>query len=119
MHNIPHTEESKLKMSLAKKGKHYSRATEFKKGSRARWKGGKRIGKSGYIYIHSPKHPKRHKNNYYPEHRIVMEKHLGRHLDIKEVVHHVDGNKKNNKLSNLVLFENNTDHMKHHHAKEI
>lgn len=32
--NIPHTEEAKRKMSLSKKGKHFSSATEFRKGVR-------------------------------------------------------------------------------------
>lgn len=42
MHTTPHTQESRKKMSDTKKGKHYSRATEFKKGQTAPNKG-KRI----------------------------------------------------------------------------
>jgi hypothetical protein len=48
------------------------------------------------------------------EHRYLMEKKIGRELKAEEVVHHVDGNKKNNDLSNLILFENDREHKKHH-----
>lgn len=37
------------------------------------------------------------------EHREIMEKHLGRKLRPDEHVHHKDGNKLNNKLSNLEI----------------
>ncbi len=37
------------------------------------------------------------------EHRIIMEKLLGRPLEADEVVHHIDGNKWNNDLSNLTV----------------
>ena len=37
------------------------------------------------------------------EHRIIMEKHLGRKLDSCEVVHHIDGDCLNNNISNLML----------------
>lgn len=37
-------------------------------------------------------------------HRVAMERHLGRRLLPDEDVHHVDGNKKNNNLDNLMLI---------------
>ena len=38
------------------------------------------------------------------EHRFVMEQHLGRKLTSDETVHHIDGDRGNNALSNLELF---------------
>ena len=49
------------------------------------------------------------------EHRLVMEEHLGRKLKPQEVVHHIDGDKSNNKLSNLALFPTKSAHTKYHH----
>lgn len=43
--------------------------------------------------------------SYQREHRIVMEKHLGRYLSDDEHVHHKDGNKSNNVLDNLELTD--------------
>ena len=37
-------------------------------------------------------------------HRVVMENELGRLLDRDEIVHHIDGDKKNNELSNLQVM---------------
>lgn len=38
------------------------------------------------------------------EHRFIMEQHLGRPLRRDEVVHHIDRDRKNNDISNLVLL---------------
>lgn len=38
-----------------------------------------------------------------PQHRLVLEGHLNRTLSSGEIVHHLDGNKLNNVLSNLVI----------------
>ena len=37
------------------------------------------------------------------EHRAVMEKHIGRSLRTDEIIHHKDGNKRNNAVSNLEI----------------
>lgn len=65
------------------------------------WKIKKIVSKGDYNYVHVPDHPKK----YVLEHRIVMENHLGRLLNSNEVVHHKDGNKKNNDISNLEVMD--------------
>lgn len=37
------------------------------------------------------------------KHRHVMQQHLGRELTSEEIIHHIDGDKINNALSNLMI----------------
>lgn len=49
----------------------------------------------------------------YDEHRYIMEQYLGRKLRKDEVVHHKDGNKRNNDIENLVLMSR-SEHSREH-----
>ena len=48
------------------------------------------------------------------EHRLKMELWIGRKLAPHEVVHHIDGNKSNNDIHNLMLFPTKNAHTKFH-----
>lgn len=80
-----------------------------------RWNGGKRIDKDGYVLIWKPDHKYSDYHGYVREHRLVVEKYLDRILEPNEVVHHKDKNKKNNKIENLILYENSSEHQKEHY----
>ncbi|MGA9772364.1 MAG: HNH endonuclease signature motif containing protein [Blastocatellia bacterium] len=69
-----------------------------------KWKGGRWQHKSGYIYIYAPDHPAANVDGYVLEHRLVMEKKIGRHLTAAEVVHHLNENKDDNRIENLELM---------------
>lgn len=47
-------------------------------------------------------------------HRIVAEQMLGRPLKPGEVVHHIDGNKRNNNPENLMVFASQKEHTEWH-----
>jgi len=82
------------------------------------WKGGKTIGVRGYVLIKSPDHPFKNNGGYVREHRLIMEKLLGRYLLPSEVVHHVNGDVSDNRLENLKLFSSPGDHWRSHVTKE-
>jgi nicotinic acid phosphoribosyltransferase len=69
-------------------------------------KGGK-LHLAGYIYIRpdsdDPFHCMVNSSGYVAQHRYVLAKHLNRALEKHETVHHIDGDRKNNAISNLQL----------------
>ncbi len=85
------------------------------------WKGGIRpnYGSKGrYIGVYAPAHPYAVKGAVM-QHRLVVEKKLGRYLTPLEIVHHKNGNTKDNRLKNLQLttkkkhFKNHYDAVKY------
>lgn len=75
------------------------------------WNGGRKLVK-GYVYLKAHDHPHKTKEGYVSEHRLVMEKKIGRYLHKKEVVHHIDGNRGNNHPDNLELYQSNAEHLR-------
>ncbi len=80
----------------------------------ASWKGGRAKISNGYIGIYSPNHPNKDQLGYVREHRLLMEEKIGRYLRPEEVVHHINGIKTDNRIENLLLFENQGEHQHNH-----
>lgn len=59
--------------------------------------------KNGYVLVYVPEHPKHFEKGWYYEHRVILEQHLNRPLKEWETVHHINGNKYDNRLENLFL----------------
>lgn len=58
----------------------------------------------GYMYSYSPNHPLANKAGKVYEHIYVMCKLIGRPLREDECVHHIDRNRANNNINNLLLL---------------
>lgn len=82
----------------------------YKRENHPLWKGG-RIKRQGYWYLYIGK------QKYIAEHRIVMEKHLGRQLSSLETVHHINHNPSDNRIANLQLFATRGKHIKFAHPE--
>jgi len=107
-----HTKESRLKISLAMRGRklsleHRLKISKSQKGKSYHKRlrsGGKSISSCGYSLIWKPNHPLAQKKGYILEHRLVMSEYIGRNLKSDEIVHHINGNKLDNRIDNLQLL---------------
>lgn len=73
------------------------------------YKTGRYVGQDGYVRIWTPDGSlgatMRNSRNYALEHRVVMAETIGRPLRRSERVHHRNGDKADNRLKNLELWE--------------
>lgn len=92
--------------------KGHEQDNSYKKGNKFAWKGGKTVTTQGYVQIYSQDHPYRTSAGYVMEHRLIMEKKIGRYLVPNiEDVHHKNGIPDDNRLENLVMISHR------HHSK--
>jgi hypothetical protein len=77
------------------------------------WRGGRRLLKSGYVYRYKPDHPHATKDGYVMEHRLEMEKKLGRYLRKDEDVDHENTDKSDNRPENLEVLTRKEHSRKH------
>jgi len=99
---VPQSEEAKAKLSETKRRKADGKAR------------GWRITSNGYVEFTRKDNP----NFGRLLHVVTMEAAIGRRLRKGECVHHIDGDKLNNELSNLQLMTI-ADHAKLHRQQEI
>ncbi len=101
---------TRKKMKKAKQGMYFL-------SDNPNWKGG-RYKKDGYIFIYKPKHPYCSQIGYVREHRLIVEKQIGRYLLPKEKCHHL-GKKDDNRLHMLMAFINDSAHQRFANGSKV
>lgn len=81
-----------------------------------KWKGGTKM-QNGYLFKKTDGLP--NGRRYYPIHRIVAETALGRRLKGQECVHHINGDKQDNKNSNLIICDRRYHQWLHKHMGDL
>lgn len=83
------------------------------------WKGGVTKNSYGYLIYRVPENHKyscmKNSNNMILLHRLIMAIHLQRPLKDEELVHHINGDITDNRISNLKLMGCKGEHTKLHH----
>jgi len=96
--------KARLSAKLSASGKRNG----FQKGDKhPNWKGGIRRS-DGYTSVLID-------GKYIKIARLIMAKDIGRHLKSNEISHHINSIRDDDRIENLMLFNSNGRHTKHHH----
>lgn len=76
------------------------------------WKGGRRIHPDGYVRVRLDRKDR-------PEHVVIAERALGKALPPGAVVHHVNGDRTDNRPSNLVICQDQAYHCALHRRQRV
>jgi hypothetical protein len=93
----------------------FKNRSEARRGEKsASWNGGKRMTRNGYRQLLMPGHPRADSTGYVMEHIIVWEKASGMQLPHNCCIHHLNGNKSDNRIENLCVMLHSAHTVFHH-----
>ena len=96
-----------LRDVVCRSGGTWKRRVTTVKERNPRWSGGRMLDRDHYVLVlvddDDPMACMRRYRGYVLEHRLVMARHLGRPLVESETVHHVNGDRTDNRIENLQL----------------
>ena len=91
-----------------------------RKGNKAAgWVDGRTVDNDGYYRVFHPEIENSQAKGYILEHRYVMQQELGRLMEENEIVHHINGNKLDNRIGNLELMTRSQHMRLHNHLRKI
>lgn len=82
-----------------------NRSESRKRERGSNWKGGKRKTTKGYIQVLMPNHPRADSSGYVMEHIAVWEEKTGINVPHNCCIHHLNGDKSDNRIENLCLMD--------------
>lgn len=95
--------------------KNRSEARKREKG--ANWKGGIRSTRQGYRQLLMPEHPRAGNSGYVMEHIVVWERETGIPVPDNCCIHHLNGDKSDNRIQNLCMMQHAAHTVFHHEGK--
>jgi hypothetical protein len=107
--NKKHSKQSKMKIGIKSRKKW---TEEYKdRIYRKKRQNKKKRAINGYILIKDYNHPNRNSHNDVLEHIKVMTKKLKRPIKKGEIIHHINYIRDDNRINNLHLYKNHSEHM--------
>lgn len=83
------------------------------------WKNARIKTPQGYIKIFDAAHRDKNGRHAVYEHRLIIERQIGRYLHRWESVHHINKIKADNRPNNLMAFKNHGTHTKYERGKRV
>lgn len=91
-----------------------NRSIQRKGQKSSNWKGGRKKTSKGYIQVMHPNHPRADSSGYVFEHILVFENETGISVPKGCCIHHINGNKEDNRIENLCLMTVGAHTVMHH-----